>query len=348
MSSGPTSLPVQSRLKIGSQENINRIAGIPPRKIVTPSYGARPGISNGASPSPNIRSNSAIDLQAVHRAARNIRPVVSSGYGTTLREFESNQRPIYRRISGRNLNLDFLFFPFFIFSRVYRTAPPRKETPGVADSRTVTSPDHRNSRNRSRTSGATQSQRKWNYLAFVALSLSVFMTVTACFKVLRFLFCISRPQRVWNLICGLTFCGNNSWKQIWFPVVALSLLNLRVSVDAYPARRWQCHAGPAEASVGLWNVQFHAYARWSEKYNDQPRDESKSRGQFVAHEAEVTVKHETCRSVDANCRGVNFSFVGHDPYRDVARRARPVAGRSWLRRFYRRALKPRTRYPMPW
>ena len=160
VSSGPTSLPVQSRLKIGSQENINRIAGIPPRKIVTPSYGARPGISNGASPSPNIRSNSAIDLQAVHRAARNIRPVVSSGYGTTLREFESNQRPIYRRISGRNLNLDFLFLPSFIFSRVYRTAPPRKETPGVADSRTVTSPDHRNSRNRSRTSGATQSQRK--------------------------------------------------------------------------------------------------------------------------------------------------------------------------------------------
>ena len=121
-SSGPTSLPVQSRLKIGSQENINRIAGIPPRKIVTPSYGARPGISNGASPSPNIRSNSAIDLQAVHRAARNIRPVVSSGYGTTLREFESNQRPIYRRISGRNLNLDFCFFPF-LFSHVFTEQP---------------------------------------------------------------------------------------------------------------------------------------------------------------------------------------------------------------------------------
>ncbi len=74
------------------------------------------------------------------------------------------------------------------------------------------------------------------------LSLSVFMTVTACFKVLRFLFCIPRPQRVWNLICGLTFCGNNSWKQIWFPVVALSTqptrLRRRLPGQALTVPRW--------------------------------------------------------------------------------------------------------------
>lgn len=83
LSSGPASLPIQPRLKIGSSENLNRLPGIPPRKIVAPMYGTRPsGISNGASTvSTNIRSNSAIDLQAANRAVRNIR----GGYVAPLR-----------------------------------------------------------------------------------------------------------------------------------------------------------------------------------------------------------------------------------------------------------------------
>ena len=47
--SGPTSLPVHPRLKVGSSENLNRLPGIPPRKIAMPCYGQRPGgVINGA------------------------------------------------------------------------------------------------------------------------------------------------------------------------------------------------------------------------------------------------------------------------------------------------------------
>ncbi len=82
-SSGPASLPVHPRLKVGSSENLSRLPGIPPRKIAMPAYGSRPGIINGASVPANIRSNSAIDLQAANRAVRNIR----GGYVAPLRKF---------------------------------------------------------------------------------------------------------------------------------------------------------------------------------------------------------------------------------------------------------------------
>jgi len=117
----PSSLPTQPRLKIGSTENLNRIPGIPPRKVAGPyMYATRPigGVSNGAGAgagaTSKIRSNSAIDLQAANRAVRNVR----GGYVAPL--------------------------------------PPQK-TPGT-DPRKVISPDHRTSRNRSRTSGSSQSQ----------------------------------------------------------------------------------------------------------------------------------------------------------------------------------------------
>lgn len=50
---------------------------------MAPTYSARPvGINNGASTGPtNVRSNSAIDLQAASRAVRNIR----GGYVAPLR-----------------------------------------------------------------------------------------------------------------------------------------------------------------------------------------------------------------------------------------------------------------------
>lgn len=114
--SGPSSLPVHPRLKIGSSENLNRLPGIPPRKVGMSSYGARPGTANGTAVPTGMRSNSAIDLQAANRAVRNIR----GGYVAPL--------------------------------------PPSKKDSNSSDPRSVTSPDHRNSRTRSRTSGSSQSQ----------------------------------------------------------------------------------------------------------------------------------------------------------------------------------------------
>lgn len=121
LSRPPSSLPTQPRLKIGSSENLNRIPGIPPRKVTGPLYGMRAaggvGVSNGAAGATSkIRSNSAIDLQAANRAVRNVR----GGYVAPL-------------------------------------PPQRKETPGT-DPRNVISPDNRTSRNRARTSGSSQSQ----------------------------------------------------------------------------------------------------------------------------------------------------------------------------------------------
>ena len=71
---------------------VRRIGGTP---VASSGYGQRPsavggfnggGGGVGASPAANVRSNSAIDLQAVHRATQRSRPVVSSGYGTVLRQ----------------------------------------------------------------------------------------------------------------------------------------------------------------------------------------------------------------------------------------------------------------------
>ena len=71
---GPSSLPVQPRLKIGSSENLSRIPGIPLSRK-TPALPGRPGAGqgNGVSASANVRSISAIDLQAANRAVRNVR-----------------------------------------------------------------------------------------------------------------------------------------------------------------------------------------------------------------------------------------------------------------------------------
>lgn len=86
--SGPVSLPVNARLKIGSSENLNRLPGIPPRKIAVQAYGVRPGANNGSAIPSSIRSNSAIDLQAANRAVRNIR----GGYVAPLRKFSGRKR----------------------------------------------------------------------------------------------------------------------------------------------------------------------------------------------------------------------------------------------------------------
>lgn len=76
---GPSSLPVSHQrggaMKIGSSsENLSKLPVIPNRKL--PVYASRSaGVNNGstmAGPS-NIRSNSAIDLQAANRAVRNMR-----------------------------------------------------------------------------------------------------------------------------------------------------------------------------------------------------------------------------------------------------------------------------------
>lgn len=92
-SSGPTSLPVHPRLKVGSSENLSRLPGIPPRKVVMPVYTSRSGIGNGAPVSTGVRSNSAIDLQAANRAARNMR----GGY-VPLRRFNSILTLLYNLI----------------------------------------------------------------------------------------------------------------------------------------------------------------------------------------------------------------------------------------------------------
>jgi CLIP-associating protein 1/2 len=80
---GPSSLPVQPRLKIGSSENLSRIPGIPLSRK-TPVLAGRPvAHGNGVSASANVRSISAIDLQAANRAVRNIR----GAYVAPLRKF---------------------------------------------------------------------------------------------------------------------------------------------------------------------------------------------------------------------------------------------------------------------
>lgn len=86
---GPASLPVHHRLKIGSSENLNRLGGgggipVASARKMPLMYGGRPaanGMTSGVPPT-GVRSNSAIDLQAANRAARNMR----AGYVVPLRK----------------------------------------------------------------------------------------------------------------------------------------------------------------------------------------------------------------------------------------------------------------------
>ena len=84
--SGPASLPVQPRLKVLSTENLSRIPLNPSRKIaIAVAHGSRQaGVINGATVPTNIRSSSAIDLQASGRTVRNIR----EDYVAPLRKFK--------------------------------------------------------------------------------------------------------------------------------------------------------------------------------------------------------------------------------------------------------------------
>ena len=80
---GPSSLPVQPRLKIGSSENLSRIPGIPLSRKTPVLPGRQIAHGNGVSASANVRSISAIDLQAANRAVRNVRGT----YVAPLRKF---------------------------------------------------------------------------------------------------------------------------------------------------------------------------------------------------------------------------------------------------------------------
>jgi CLIP-associating protein 1/2 len=157
--SGPASLPVHPRLKVGSSENLTRLPGIPPRKIAMPSYGARPGGGINGAVTSGIRSNSAIDLQAANRAVRNIR----GGYVAPLRKFMLKLVIVLHAFSKFCLCFPFLQSDLFAM-QIEKIAPTKKDR-NSSDPRAVTSPDHRSSRTRSRTSGSSQSQRMLSFVS---------------------------------------------------------------------------------------------------------------------------------------------------------------------------------------